>query len=156
MMSKLWDSRIARWTSLGLDIKKKVRVFRPIALLMEATLSHFTNQPAPKKYIDMGFSPLHARCISLFDCLMDDFHQVRFDNLYMSAKVCLRLFQHDRKVMVEGVTRTSQHGLPKQVIQHEVKKPSNMAKVKETVKEAALENCQPLADAPLVACSTYF
>ena len=26
----------------------------------------FCNQPAPKKYLDSGFSPLHAHCMSLF------------------------------------------------------------------------------------------
>ena len=43
----------------------------------------------------------------------------------------------------------------KQVIQHEVKKPSDIVKVKGTIKVAVLENCSPLADAPLVACSVY-
>ncbi len=45
------------------------------------------------------------------------------------------------KVMVEGVTRTSQRGLPKQVIQHEITKKSEILKVKGTVKATVLENC---------------
>ena len=50
---------------------------------------YFRNQPAPKKYLDDGFSPLHARIMTLFDCFIDEYHQVRFDNLYMAAKFAL-------------------------------------------------------------------
>jgi len=91
---------------------------------------YFRNQPAPKKWLDKGYSPLHARCMALFDCFLDDYHQVRFDNLYMSAKFCLGAAQHPRKVLVEGVTRTSQRGLPKEIIQHEVKSKKEIQKVK--------------------------
>lgn len=45
--------------------------------------------------------------------------------------------------------------LPKQVIQHEVKKSSDIVKVKGTVKLTDLENSPPLANAPLVACPIY-
>jgi hypothetical protein len=82
---------------------------------------YLRNQPAPKKYIDMGFSPLHSRVMALYDCLLEEYHMIRFDNLYMSAKFCLGSFQHTKKVMVEGVTRTNQRGLPKEVIQHDIK-----------------------------------
>ena len=116
---------------------------------------YFRNQPAPKAYIDMGFSPLHSRCLALFDCFLDEHHMVRFDNLYMSAKFCLGSFQHPMKVMVEGVTRTSQRGLPKEIVQHEVKNRKEAAKVKGTVKAAVLDDCPPLAAAPLVAVSVY-
>ena len=57
--------------------------------------------------------------------------------------------------MVEGVTRTSQQGLRKQVIQHEITKKSEISKVKGTVKAAVLENCALLNDCPLVAVSVY-
>jgi hypothetical protein len=57
--------------------------------------------------------------------------------------------------MVEGVTRSSQRGLPKQIVQHEVKKASEIPKVKGTVKVAVLRNCAPLAESPLVAASVY-
>ena len=93
--------------------------------------------------------------MALFDCFLDDYHQVRFDNLYMSAKFCLGAATHPKKVMVEGVTRTSQRGLPKEVIQHEVKNKKEILRVKGTVKAAVLENCEPLKDSPLVAVSVY-
>jgi len=118
---------------------------------------YFRNQPAPKHWLDQGLSPLHARCMALFDCLMDQYHQVRFDNLYMSAKFALASFQHPQKVLVEGVTRTNQRGLPKEIIQHEIKSSSkkDIAKVKGTVKAAVLEGCAPLNACPLVAASVY-
>ena len=96
---------------------------------------YFRNQPAPKRWLDQGLSPLHARCMALFDCLMEEYHLVRFDNLYMSAKFALALFQRPKKVLVEGVTRTNQRGLPKEIIQHEIKSSSKkeLAKVKGTV-----------------------
>jgi hypothetical protein len=53
---------------------------------------YMRNQPAPKKYLEKGWSPLHSRIFALYDCLMDNFHQIRFDNLYMSAKFCLRSY----------------------------------------------------------------
>ena len=69
---------------------------------------YMRNKPAPKEYLDQGHSPLHSCCFALFGCLMDNYHRVQFDNFYMSAKFALHLYQHMRKVMVEGVTRTSQ------------------------------------------------
>ena len=79
---------------------------------------YFHNQPVPKYWLDQGLLSLHARCMTLFDCLMEGNHQVRFGNLYMSAKFVLALFQYPKKVLVKGDTRTSQCGLPKEIIQH--------------------------------------
>lgn len=60
------------------------------------------------------------------------------------------------KVLVEGVTRTSQRGVAPCVIQHEVKgTKKDIAKVKGTVKAAVLEGCAPLNACPLVAASVY-
>ena len=115
----------------------------------------FRNQPAPKKYLDEGFSPLHARVMALYDSLQDDFHRVRFDNLYMAAKFALASFQHQRRVMVEGVTRTHARGLCNEVVQMEVKGKERINAVKGTVKAAVLEDCAPLASCPLVAASVY-
>ena len=88
----------------------------------------------------------------LFDCLMEEYHQVHFDNLYMYAKFALASFQHPKKVLVEGVTRTNQRRLPKEIIQHEIKSSSKkeLAKVKGTVKAAVLEGCAPLTNAHLL------
>ena len=40
---------------------------------------------------------------------MDEYHQVWFDNLYMSDKFSLGLLNHPKQVMIEGVGRTSSH-----------------------------------------------
>ena len=93
--------------------------------------------------------------MALYDCLLNEYHMIRFDNLYMSAKFCLGSFQHPKKVMVEGVTRTNQRGLPKEVIQHDIKNQKHLPNVKGTVMAAVLENCPPLNASPLVAVSVY-
>ena len=116
---------------------------------------YFRNQPAPKKWLDKGFSPLHARCMALYDCFMDEYHQVRFDNLYMSAKFCLGSYTHPKKVMAEGVCRTGSRGLTALIVQHEVTGRANINAVKGTVKAALLEGCPGLATSPLVAVSVY-
>ena len=115
----------------------------------------FRNQPAPKKYLDAGFSPLHARIMALFDCFTDEYHMVRFDNLYMSAKFALQSFQHPKKVMVEGVARTGGRGIPAEVMQSEVTTKSAIVAIEGTVKAALLKDCGPLALSPLVAVSVY-
>lgn len=74
----------------------------------------------------------------------------------MSEKFVLGTFQLPKKAMVEGVMYTSQCGLSKKVIQHEVKSSEKaIAKVKGTVKVAVLEDCLPLQESPLVAASMY-
>ena len=39
---------------------------------------YLQNQPAPKKFIDMGFSPLHSRVMALYDCLLEEYHMILF------------------------------------------------------------------------------
>eukprot|EP00957_Ditylum_brightwellii_P054179 4103445-Ditylum_brightwellii.AAC.1 len=46
---------------------------------------YFRNQPTPK-YLEMGLSPLHAHCMSSFDCLEHKYHWWGMDNLYMREK----------------------------------------------------------------------
>ena len=142
---------------LRINYKKEGDGFQADCLADDGSTFTFylQNQPAPKKYIDMGFSPLHSRVMALYDCLLEEYHMIRFDNLYMSAKFCLGFFQHPKKVMVEGVTRTNQRGLPKEVIQHDIKNRKDLPNVKGTVKAAVLEKCPPLNASPLVAVSVY-
>ena len=42
---------------------------------------YLRNDPAPKKYLKQGLSPLHSRTMALFDSLEDDYHHVGMDNL---------------------------------------------------------------------------
>ena len=55
------------------------------------------------------------------------------------------------QVLVEGVTQTSQHGLPKEINQHEVKNRKDIVKIKGTVRGAVKESYAPL-HCPLVSC----
>ena len=81
---------------------------------------YFHNKPTPKKWIDKGYSPLRSHCMALFDCFVDEYHQFRFNNLYISAKFSLGLCNHPKKLMIEGVSRTSSRGVPMQILQQEV------------------------------------
>ena len=56
---------------------------------------YMRNDPAPKRYLKQGLSPLHYRTMSLFDLLKDDHHQAGMDNLYSSADFCRAASHHD-------------------------------------------------------------
>ena len=116
---------------------------------------YFRNQPAPKKWLDEGYSPLHSRCMALFDYFMEEHHQVRFDNLYMSAKFALESFQHRKKTMIEGVSWLSNCEVPTQIHQQEVTTRARIDAVKGTVKACVLEGVPALYSCPLVVCSIY-
>ena len=73
----------------------------------------------------------------------------------MAAKFALRSYQHEKKVMVEGVTRTGGRGVPQEIMQAEVKTKDLIIATKGTVKAAVLEDCPPLVGCPLVAASVY-
>jgi hypothetical protein len=113
----------------------------------------FRNHPAPKKFTAQGLSPLHSRVMSLFDCLKDKFHRCQMDNLYMSAKFARAAYLHRQKVLIAGVTRKGMRGLPKAVIQEEVKSRRDQLQVRGTVKAAVLEGDPDCAS--LVATSVY-
>ena len=82
---------------------------------------YFRNDPAPKKYLDMGLSPLLARTMTLFDALRDEYHCCGMDNLYNSAAFCRHVYIHKNTVLVHGVTRKWGRGIPNCVLQEEVK-----------------------------------
>ena len=114
---------------------------------------YFRNQPAPRKYLAEGLSPLHARCMALFDMLENKFHRIGLDNLYNSAKFARAAYLHLRKVCVSRVTRKGMRGLPVCVVQHEETNKKEQMKVRGTVKAAVLMGD---AECPnLVATSVY-
>jgi len=57
----------------------------------------------------------------MFDQLKEKYHVCRLDNLYNSTKFCCFGFSGKNKVMLHGLTRKSTRGLPKSVIQEEIK-----------------------------------
>jgi hypothetical protein len=77
---------------------------------------YFRNDSAPKKYVALGLSPLHAHVMWLFDSLVDDHHQIGMDNLYNSAAFCRAAFLHLRKVLCHGIVRKGGRGAPKCII----------------------------------------
>ena len=111
------------------------------------------NDPAPKKYLKLGLSPLHSRVMALFDTVKDKFHHCAMDNLYNSAAFCRAAYNHKFKILCHGVTRKGKRGLPKSVIQEEIKNRSKQIEQRGTVKAAVLRG-DP--DCPnLVASSVY-
>ena len=100
---------------------------------------YFRNQPAPEKWTKKGYSPLHSHILGMFDQLENKFHNCCFDNLYLSARFAKAAWTHSNKVRISGPTRKRGHGLPKCVIQEEVKNAEAIHAVWGTVKAAVLE-----------------
>ena len=109
--------------------------------------------PAPKKWICLGFSPLHSRILGMFNQLEDKNHNSWFDNLYLSAKFAKASFSHKKQVRISGPTWKSGQGLPKCVLQEEKTPPSDIRAVCGTVKAAVLEGDPKIPN--LVAVSYY-
>ena len=64
----------------------------------------FCNMPAPKKWIRLGFSPLHSQILGMLDQLEDKNHNYWFDNLYLSSKFAKASFSHKKQVRISGPT----------------------------------------------------
>jgi len=99
---------------------------------------YFRNEPPPPEYIRQGLSPLHARCMWMFDQLQDKYHRAWVDNLYMSAKMAKASFNTTNKVLVAGVCRTKDRGVPASVLQDGVKK-QQLPTTRGTMKAAVLK-----------------
>lgn len=82
VMSKLWDSRVTMPTCLGLHIKRRHWFSGCLHYWWMVHFCLLLPQPAsPQEVYWHWIFTLHTRCMSLFDCLMDAYHQVKFDNL---------------------------------------------------------------------------
>jgi hypothetical protein len=97
------------------------------------------NMPAPKKYIDMKLSPLHARVLFMLNQLKKKHCTIGLDNLYISARFVWEAFISKSAEMVHGIACKSGHGLPKYDIQEEIKNAKEAEKVRGTTKAAVLE-----------------
>ena len=109
--------------------------------------------PVPKQYVTQGCSPLHACVLFMFNQLKEKYHVCGLVNLYNSTKFCHFAFSGKNKIMLHGVMRKSSRGLPKSVIQEEIKNTKEQAKVRGTTKAAVLEGDPECPD--LVAFSVY-
>ena len=115
---------------------------------------YFRNEPAPKKYLRLKLSALHARCLSLFDDLPDSNYRCWVDNLHASINFLVHALKHKSKVMIEGVARKSGRGVPECVKQEEVG-PSMLKEVVGTCKAAKLSLPSVLGETKIVAASIY-
>jgi hypothetical protein len=96
------------------------------------------NMPAPKKYLDKGLSPLHARCLFLLDQVKDKFHICGVDNLDNSTRFFQEAYTGKNQILCHGVSRESGREIPKSVIQEEPKRKSDQEKMRGTTKPAVL------------------
>lgn len=91
--------------------------------------------------------------MAMFDQLDSEYHNIWFDNLYLSARFAKAAYEHNKKVRIAGPTRKKGRGLPQCVIQEEVKNASQVKYVRGEVKAAVLKGDDKLPD--LVAVSYY-
>lgn len=101
---------------------------------------YFRNQPVPKKYLDKGYSPLHAQVLALLDQLPSKHNYATMDSLFILAKFVRAAWVHPTKTMVAGVCRSEGRGVPKIVEQEAVTKKEDLNKKRGTLKAAILEN----------------
>lgn len=66
---------------------------------------YFQHDPPPKKYTELGLSPLHYCVMYHFDEVEDEYHKCGVDSLYMPAKFCKDMYNHENKIKLHGVTR---------------------------------------------------
>eukprot|EP00536_Pseudo-nitzschia_multiseries_P015533 jgi/Psemu1/42957/gm1.42957_g len=116
-------------------------------------LLYMRNDPAPKKYLDMGRSPLHSRTMWLFESLKDEHHHVGIDNLYNSVMFCKAAFRHSKRVLCHGVARKENCGIPDCVFQQELKNIQAQQVAQGAVKAAVVEGDPERAF--LIASSVY-
>ena len=114
---------------------------------------YFRNQPAPKFFLDLGMSSLHARVHGLWDQLPSKNYTCAMDNLYMSSRFCRSAWRCKQKVMAYGVVRSDNRGVPKCVHQDAVTKKSDLEKCRGTLKVAHLRGDDKIKG--LVALSYY-
>ena len=113
---------------------------------------YFRQSPPPAKFTTMGFSPLHARILGLFETLPDAWYRITFDNLYISAKFIKQALK--MKVLVGGVARQSGRGVPEIVKQEKKTSREDVEAVRGTVK-AAVQRGAAATEPNLVAVSCY-
>ena len=112
---------------------------------------YFRNDIAPKKYLEMGLSPLLARTMLLFNALQDKHHCCGMDNLY--AAFCRYVHNHKNRVLVYGVTQKWGLGIPDCVLKEEVINHNAQIAVQDTVKAAKSVGDPDCLD--LIASSVY-
>ena len=99
---------------------------------------YMRNDPAPKKCLKQGMSPLHSRVVALFDAVKDPYHHCTMDNLYSSAAFYREVYNHNRKIICQGVTCKGMRGIPPSVLQFEYNSRKDQIKFHGTVKAVLL------------------
>ena len=87
----------------------------------------------------MGYLPLHARCIFMFDHLKVKQHSCFMDNIYLSALFCKRSQNSGNQVKLYSVTRGELKGISKCILQTESQNKELQCAVHGTVKTAIFQ-----------------
>ena len=102
----------------------------------------------------LGFSPTHSQILFMFEQLEGRFFTCGMDNLFMSSKFCRAAYAEiKQKVMIHGVCRTHDRGLPSFVIQHDVTTERAKDEARGTVKAGVLQGDPMVSN--LVVFSVY-
>ena len=99
---------------------------------------YMRNDPAPKKYLKQGLSPLHYQTMDFFHSLKDDHHQVGMDNIYKSDTICRSDYHHGHKVLCHGMACKAGIGIPEYVFHDKEKNPFSRRATQGTVKASIL------------------
>ena len=83
---------------------------------------YFRNEPVDQKWIRRGMCPMHSRLMHMFENLTESGHQVKMDNLFVSVNLAREAYSLPQKVMIHGVIRQHQRGVPPIVFQEPIKR----------------------------------
>ena len=112
---------------------------------------YFRNEPVPKKWLDVGMCPMHARLLHMFENLPDVGHSAKMDNLFVSVNLARQAYSLPTRVSIHGVIRKSGRGVPACVIQEELTGKRAEA-AKGTVKAAVLKGDSKSCDLIVTSC----
>ena len=112
---------------------------------------YFRNEPVDKHWTSMGLSPMHARLLHMFSNFPDTGHRVKLDNLFVSVNLARQAYSLPQKVLIHGVIRKSQRGVPPCVYQEEVQG-KKADEVRGTMKAAVLKGDSKSSDLVVTSC----
>jgi hypothetical protein len=112
---------------------------------------YFRNEPIDKKWTDKGMCPMHARLLHMFEKFPDVGHRVKMDNLFVSVNLAREAYALHNKVLIHGVIRQSQRGVPPVVLQEPLFRKSE-ERARGMLKAAVLKNDSKSSDLVVASC----
>ena len=94
---------------------------------------------------------MHARLLHMFSNFPDTGHRVKLDNLFVSVNLARQAYSLPQKVLIHGVIRKNQQGVPPCVYQEEVQG-KKADEVRGTMKAAVLKGDSKSSDLVVTSC----